>query len=97
MKKFTIGVAAALFIAGPTLAEDIKPAESKPLTLTEAQMDSVTAAGYGKTLIDVVGKSFGQLVGPAKKDGSSVHSNYAGGARALVEAALAGAHPIPGA
>lgn len=95
MKKFTIGVAAALLIAGPAIAEDVTPTESKPVALTEAQMDSITAAGYGKTLIDVVGKSFGQLIGPAKKDGTSVHSNYAGGVKALVEAALAGAHPIP--
>ncbi|MEJ2129985.1 MAG: hypothetical protein P8X81_14240 [Woeseiaceae bacterium] len=95
MKKFAIGVTAALLVAGPAIAEDSASTESKPMTLTEAQMDSITAAGYGKTLIDVVGKSFGQLVGPAKKEGTSVHSNYAGGAKALVEAALAGAHPIP--
>lgn len=96
MKKIFVGLAAALVFASPVLAEDAEDSNAKPITLTEAQMDSITAAGYGKTLIDVVGKSFGQLVGPAKKAGTSVHSNYAGGAKALVEAALAGAHPIPG-
>ena len=96
MRKFAIGVAAAMLVSGPALAEDVEVTESKPVTLTEAQMDGITAAGYGKTLIDTVGKSFGQLIGPAKKEGTSVHSNYAGGGKALVEAALAGAHPIPG-
>ena len=42
-------------------------------------------AGYGKTIIDVVGASFGQLVGPAKRSGTAAHGNYAGGAKALVE------------
>jgi opacity protein-like surface antigen len=85
MKKFAIGVAAALFVAGPAIAEDVKPVESKPVTLTEAQMDSITAAGYGNTIIEVAGVPFGQLIGPAKKNGTAVHSNYAGGAKALVE------------
>ncbi len=96
MKKAAIGIAAALVISGTALADDVNNAESKPVKLTEAQMDSVTAAGYGKTLIEVTGKSFGQFIGPAKKSGTSAHSNYAGGVKALVEAALAGAHPIPG-
>lgn len=95
MKKLTIGVTAALLFAGPAIADDVTQSESKPVTLTEAQMDNITAAGYGKTLIDVTGKSFGQLIGPAKKNGTATHSNYAGGVKALVEAALAGAHPVP--
>jgi hypothetical protein len=95
-KSFVLGVTAAFALAGPAMADEVASSDAKPITLTEAQMDSITAAGYGKTLIDVVGKSFGQLVGPAKKEGTSTHSNYAGGAKALVEAALAGAHPIPG-
>ena len=84
-KSFTVGLAAALIISGPVLADDDKTSESKPVTLTEKQMDSVTAAGYGKTIIDVVGASFGQLVGPAKSSGTATHGNYAGGAKALVE------------
>ena len=95
-KSFVLGVTAAFVLAGPAVADEVASSDAKPITLTETQMDSITAAGYGKTLIDVVGKSFGQLVGPAKKEGTSAHSNYAGGAKALVEAALAGAHPIPG-
>ena len=84
-KKLIVGFAAALIFAGPVLADDDKKSESKPVTLTEQQMDTVTAAGYGKTIIDVVGKSFGQLVGPAKKAGTSAHGSYPGGAKALVE------------
>ena len=38
-----------------------------------------------KTIIDVVGVSFGQLVGPAKKAGTATHGSYPGGAKALVE------------
>ncbi len=44
----------------------------------------------GKTIQQACGVSFGQLVGPAKAAGTSVHSNYAGGAKALVP--LAAAH-----
>ena len=82
---FTVGLAAALIVSGPVLADEEKSSESKPVTLTEQQMDSITAAGYGKTIIDVVGASFGQLVGPAKSSGTAAHGNYAGGAKALVE------------
>ena len=84
-KAFTVGLAAVLIASGPVLADDEKSSEAKPVTLTEQQMDSVTAAGYGKTIIDVVGASFGQLVGPAKSSGTAAHGNYAGGAKALVE------------
>ena len=84
-KSISLGIAAALVLAGPVLAEDKKSSESKPITLTEKQMDGITAAGYGKTIIDVVGASFGQLVGPAKRSGTAAHGNYAGGAKALVE------------
>ena len=83
-KAFTVGLAAALIVSGPVLADEEKSSESKPVTLTEKQMDSITA-GYGKTIIDVVGASFGQLVGPAKRSGTAAHGNYAGGAKALVE------------
>lgn len=41
----------------------------------------------GKTIQEACGKSFGQLVGPAKKAGTSTHSNYAGGAKALLAVA----------
>ena len=41
MKKFAIGVAAAMLVSGPALAEDVEVTESKPVTLTEAQMDAV--------------------------------------------------------
>jgi hypothetical protein len=44
----------------------------------------------GKAIQEACGVSFGQLVGPAKKAGTSFHSNYAGGAKALVP--LAAAH-----
>ena len=84
-RKALIAIAAALCVSGPVMADEAKDAESKPVTLTEQQMDSITAAGYGKTIIDVVGASFGQLVGPAKKAGTATHGNYPGGAKALVE------------
>jgi hypothetical protein len=89
----SLALAATLMIGGTAMAE-----ESKPIQLSAAQMDSVTAGAgqpYGKILIDVTGRSFGQFIGPAKKAGTSVHGNYAGGVKALVEAALAGQHPIP--
>jgi hypothetical protein len=44
----------------------------------------------GTTIQAACGVSFGQLVGPAKKAGTATHSNYAGGAKALVP--LAAAH-----
>jgi hypothetical protein len=94
--RILLAVATMTFAAGPALADEAVTETAQPVVLSEAQMDNVTAAGYGKTLIDVTGKSFGQFIGPAKKNGTSVHSNYAGGVKALVEAALAGAHPIPG-
>ena len=84
-KKIAIGIATALLVASPAMASDVETKTSKPVTLTEQQMDSVTAAGYGKTIIDVVGVSFGQLVGPAKKAGTAAHGSYPGGAKALVE------------
>jgi len=87
-KEIIIGLAAAFCVAGPAMADeakDVKSTESEPVTLTEQQMDSITAAGYGKTIIDVVGVSFGQLVGPAKKAGTAAHGSYPGGAKALVE------------
>ena len=62
-KKIAVGIATALLVASPVMASDVESKTSKPVTLTEQQMDSVTAAGYGKTIIDVVGVSFGQLVG----------------------------------
>ena len=83
--KILVGLAAAIFVASPVLADDARDSNAKPITLTEAQMDSITAAGYGKTIIDGVGKSFGQLVGPAKKAGTAAHGSYPGGAKALVE------------
>ena len=84
-KKIAVGIATALLVASPVMASDVESKTSKPVTLTEQQMDSVTAAGYGKTIIDVVGVSFGQLVGPAKKAGTATHGSYPGGAKALVE------------
>ena len=84
-KKIAVGLATALLVASPAMASDVETKTSKPVTLTEQQMDSVTAAGYGKTIIDVVGVSFGQLVGPAKKAGTAAHGSYPGGAKALVE------------
>jgi hypothetical protein len=93
-----MGIAATLLASGLALAEETK--QSKPIVLTAAQMDTVTAGAglpYGKIIIDATGRSFGQFIGPAKKAGTSVHSNYAGGAKALVEAVLADPpHPIPG-
>ena len=97
MKKIAIAIAAATIISSPALAEDANKSVSKPITLTEAQMDSITAAGYGKMLIELTRKSFGQFIGPAKKNGTATHSNYAGGVKALVEAVMAEPpHPIPG-
>jgi hypothetical protein len=87
-KKIAVGLATALLAASPAMASDVESKASKPVTLTEQQMDSITAAGpmaYGKTIIAATGVSFGQLIGPAKKAGTAVHSNYAGGAKALVE------------
>ena len=77
-KKIAVGIATALLVASPVMASDVESKTSKPVTLTEQQMDSVTAAGYGKTIIDVVGVSFGQLVGPAKKAGTATHGSYPG-------------------
>ena len=96
-KAHFVAVIAGLTIAGTALADGPQQAQkSQPVQLTVEQMDNVTAArGYGKTLIDVTGYSFGQLIGPSKKAGTSTHSNYAGGVKALVQAALAGAHPLP--
>jgi hypothetical protein len=94
-KAISLGLAASLLASSLALAD-----ESKPVVLTAAQMDSVTAGAsmpYGKIIIDVTGKSFGQFIGPAKKAGTAVHGNYAGGAKALVEAVLSDPpHPIPG-
>jgi opacity protein-like surface antigen len=87
-KKIAVGLATALLVASPAMAADVESETSKPVTLTEQQMDSITAAGpmaYGKTIMIATGVSFGQLIGPAKKAGTAVHSNYAGGAKALVE------------
>lgn len=95
-KAFVLGVTAAFVLAGPALADEVASSDAKPITLTETQMDSVTAAGYGKTIIDVVGVSFGQLVGPAKKAGTSAHGNYAGGAKALVETVCVHVPTAPG-
>jgi hypothetical protein len=44
----------------------------------------------GKTIQEACGVSFGQLIGPAKAAGTATHSNYKGGAKALVP--LAAAH-----
>jgi hypothetical protein len=62
--------------------------QPEPVELTADQMDEVTAAGpaYGKTIQAATGTSFGGLVGPAKSTGTATHGNYAGGAKALVEA-----------
>ncbi len=38
----------------------------------------------GKMIKESCDASFGQLIGPAKKAGTSTHSNYAGGAKAFV-------------
>jgi hypothetical protein len=98
-KSHLVLVAAGFVTTGLATADESDSAvEAQPIELTSEQMDSVTAAGgkaYGKTLIDVTDYSFGQLIGPAKKAGESTHDNYAGGVKALVEAALAGAHPLP--
>ena len=94
--KILLAFAAAAFAAGPVLADEVKSEKSKPVELTEAQMDSITAAGYGKTIIDVAGVPFGQLVGPAKKAGTATHSNYAGGAKALVETVCVHLPDTPG-
>ena len=87
-KKIAIGIATALLVASPAMASDVETKTSKPVTLTEQQMDSITAAGpmpYGKIIMDATGVSFGQLIGPAKKAGTATHGSYPGGAKALVE------------
>jgi hypothetical protein len=88
-KKIAVGLATALLVASPAMASDVETKTSKPVTLTEQQMDSITAAGpmaYGKTIMTVTGGlSFGQLIGPAKKAGTAAHGSYPGGAKALVE------------
>jgi hypothetical protein len=94
-KAVSTSLFATLLVSGLAVADG-----SKPIELTAAQMDAITAGAgmpYGKIIIDATGRSFGQLIGPAKKDGTSAHDNYAGGAKALVEAVLSGGHPIPGA
>jgi len=97
-RQISIGIAAALLASGFAMAETSK--QTKPIVLSAAQLDTITAGAglpYGKTIIDVTGRSFGQFIGPAKKAGTWTHSNYAGGAKALVEAVLADPpHPIPG-
>jgi hypothetical protein len=94
-RAILMGISATLLLSGFAGAQ-----ESKPVVLSAAQMDAVTAGAglpYGKIIIDATGRSFGELIGPAKKAGTSTHSNYAGGAKALVEAVLANPpHPIPG-
>lgn len=86
MKKIiSIAFAASLFATGAAIAADSQEAGAEPVKLTADQMDNITAAGYGKTIIDVAGVSFGQLVGPAKRNKTATHGNYAGGAKALVE------------
>ena len=99
-RAMLMGVSAMLVLPGLAGAEESKPVfqESKPVVLSAEQMDSITAGEglpYGKIIIDATGRSFGGLIGPAKKAGTSAHGNYAGGAKALVEAVLAGQHPIP--
>jgi hypothetical protein len=86
-KKIAVGIATALLVASPAMASDVETKTSKPVTLTAEQMDSVTAAGYGKMIIDAAGP-FGQLIGPAKKAGTSAHGSYPGGAKAFVCAHL---------
>ena len=89
---------ATLLASSLAMAQESKP--TKPIVLSAAQLDEVTAGAgtpYGKIIIDATGRSFGQFIGPAKKAGTSAHSNYAGGAKALVEAVLADPpHAIPG-
>ncbi len=97
MKKLTsITFVTALLVTGAAAAADSNEPRTEPVSLTAEQMDSVTAAGYGKTIIDVVGVSFGQLVGPAKSSGTAAHGNYAGGAKALVETVCVHLPSAPG-
>jgi len=97
MTKLTsITLAAALFMTGAAVAADSNESRTEPVKLTAEQMDNITAAGYGKTIIDVVGVSFGQLVGPAKSSGTAAHGNYAGGAKALVETVCVHLPSAPG-
>lgn len=95
-----IAITATFVVTGTAFANDVDLPSSEPVQLTAEQMDGITAAGgnalpYGKLIIAVTGKPFGGLIGPAKKAGTSAHSNYAGGARALVEAVLGPGHPVP--
>lgn len=99
MKRvISTGIAATLLASSLAVAEESKP--TRPIVLSTTQLDGVTAGAglpYGKIIIDATGRSFGQFIGPAKKAGTATHSNYAGGAKALVEAVLADPpHPIPG-
>jgi hypothetical protein len=52
--------------------------------------ENANGGGAGLVIQQACGASFGGLVGPAKKAGDSTHSNYKGGAKALVP--LAAAH-----
>jgi len=47
MKKLMIGAALCALFAAPTLADEPVKVTTEPVTLSSAQMDKVTAAGWG--------------------------------------------------
>jgi hypothetical protein len=50
------------------------------------------SAAPGQDIKAACGASFGQLISGAKKAGTSVHSNYAGGAKAFSDPAVLALH-----
>ena len=77
--KRTLGIALAAALAISAVAAPAMGAS-----------ENAKGGGNGLLIQKACGVSFGQLVGPAKKAGTSFHANYAGGANALVP--LAAAH-----
>ncbi len=77
MKRRLIALlaATALALALPTAAFAASP--------------NARGGGNGLVIQQACGSSMGQLIGPAKKAKSATHSNYAGGAKALVGVAAA--------
>ncbi len=53
-------------------------------TAAFAASPKAQGGGNGLAIQQACGASMGQLIGPAKKAKSATHSNYAGGAKALV-------------
>jgi hypothetical protein len=53
-------------------------------------------AAPGQDIKAACGASFGQLISAAKSTGTTVHSNYAGGANAFSDPAILAAHGCDG-